>query len=84
MNLDNIVRAAIHPGIGIARVGNSQLEGENGYYIGPETIEPTSESTRDDNGAIKREAARFRIYGYNAAGQVVGELKDTDQEATYR
>ncbi|NES88941.1 LodA/GoxA family CTQ-dependent oxidase, partial [Okeania sp. SIO2B9] len=42
--------------------------------------EPTSESTRDDNGAIKREAARFRIYGYNAAGQVVGELKDTDQE----
>ena len=34
-----IVRAAIHPGIGIARVGNSQLEGEDGvveardYYI---------------------------------------------------
>jgi hypothetical protein len=29
---------------------------------------------RDSVGALKREAARFRIYGYNAAGLVVREL----------
>lgn len=31
-----IVRAAIHPSIGIARVGNSEDE----FYIGPEVLEP--------------------------------------------
>ena len=31
-----IVRAAIHPGIGIARIGNS----ESGYFIGPEVTTP--------------------------------------------
>ncbi|NUK13115.1 hypothetical protein HRW18_35195, partial [Streptomyces lunaelactis] len=29
---DNIVRAAIHPAIGVARVGNSQDE----YFLAPE------------------------------------------------
>ena len=78
-----IVRAAIHPGIGIARVGNSQLEGEDGYYIGPEVIDPDPKEPgfyRDDDGAIKREAAQFRIYGYNAAGHVVKEIKGTDTD----
>lgn len=68
-----IVRAAIHPGIGICRVGDSLTE----YYIGPEVTEPTplpTGSYRDASGALKREAARFRIYGYNAAGEVVREL----------
>ena len=62
-----IVRAAIHPGIGVARVGNSP----EGYYIGPEVLDPppmTPGELRDPQGALKREAARFRIYGYNAAG----------------
>ncbi|EGJ30931.1 MULTISPECIES: LodA/GoxA family CTQ-dependent oxidase [Moorena] len=75
-----IVRAAIYPGIGIARVGNSTAEGEEGYYIGPEVTDPDLKgvNNRDDSGAIKRQAARFRIYGYNAAGEVVKELKCTD------
>lgn len=67
-----IVRAAIHPGIGVARVGNSSAE--DGYYIGPEVTHSTQGDIRDANGAMKRQAARFRIYGYNAAGEVVGEL----------
>ena len=29
---------------------------------------------RDETGALKRQAALFRVYGYNAAGEVVGEL----------
>lgn len=70
-----VVRAAIHPGIGMARIGNSTVP--DGFYIGPEVVQPAptpSGGTRDAAGAIKREAARFRLYGYNAAGEVVGEL----------
>jgi hypothetical protein len=68
-----IVRAAIHPAIGIARIGDSA----HGYFIGPEVVDPSSlppDSYRDETGALKRQAARFRIYGYNAAGDVVSEL----------
>ena len=67
-----IVRAKIHPAIGMARVGNSPE-----HFIGPETIEPPSREKgfyRDSQGRLKRQAARFRIYGYNAAGEVVREL----------
>jgi hypothetical protein len=70
---DTIVRAAIHPGIGIARVGNSP----DGYFIGPEVVEPSATqqgASRDATGALKRQAARFRIFGFNAQGQVVREL----------
>jgi hypothetical protein len=68
-----IVRAMIHPAIGIARVGNSP----NDYFVGPEVIHPHGEAPgfyRDAAGALKRQAARFRIYGYNAAGVAVEEL----------
>jgi hypothetical protein len=68
-----IVKAGIYPAIGIARVGNSP----DAFYFGPEVPDPRPEAPgfyRDANGAIKREAARFRIYGYNAAGDVVAEL----------
>lgn len=76
-----IVRAAIHPGIGVARVGNSTAE--DGYYIGPEVTHPTQEHTRDAAGAIKRQAARFRIYGYNAAGEVVRELNSNNADVEW-
>jgi hypothetical protein len=72
-----IVRAAIHPAIGIARVGNSKAPGEQGYFVGPESpgAEPMSPGEyKDVTGALRRQAARFRIYGYNAKGEVVGEL----------
>jgi len=68
-----IVRAAIHPAIGIARMGNSPGE----FFYGPEVTEPAPQEPgfyRDSSGALKRQAARFRIYGYNAAGEVVREL----------
>jgi hypothetical protein len=68
-----IVYAVIHPAIGVARVGNSPDE----FFIGPEVIDPPPAPPgfyRDPSGALKRQAARFRIYGYNAAGEVVGEL----------
>jgi hypothetical protein len=68
-----IVRSAIHPAIGVARIGDS----ENDYYVGPEVVDPPPQPPgfyRDSFGALKREAALFRIYGYNAAGEVVSEL----------
>jgi len=74
-----IVRAAIYPGIGVARVGDA----ENAFYIGPEIVDaPPKEpsSYRDDSGALKREAAKFRLYGYNAEGQVVAELTPDNAE----
>jgi hypothetical protein len=68
-----IVRAAIHPSIGIARLGNSTDE----FFLGPEVPEPAPQPHgffRDSSGALKRQAARFRIYGLNAEGQAVAEL----------
>ena len=68
-----IVKAAIYPSIGVARVGNSATD----WYLGPEVPDPLplpAGSYRDSTGALKREAARFRIYGLNAAGIIVREL----------
>ncbi len=73
----NIVRAAIYPPIGIARVGNSTAAGEEGFFIGPEVPDaPTLPQGRykDAEGALKRQAARFRIYGFNEHDEVVAEL----------
>lgn len=70
-----IVSAKIHPSIGIARVGNSRKA--DGYYIGPQVTEPAPNPPgfyRDSSGALKREVAQFRVYGYDAAGRVVREL----------
>lgn len=77
-----VVRAAIHPGIGVARIGDAA----EAWYIGPEVVGPVPEAPgfyRDETGAIKRQAAQFRIYGYNAAGQVVRELTAENADITW-
>lgn len=74
----DIVRAEIHPGIGIARVGNSEE-----WILAPEVMRPaprTISQCRDETGAIRREAVRFRIYGYNEHGEVVKELTADDAD----
>ncbi|MGH6918229.1 MAG: LodA/GoxA family CTQ-dependent oxidase, partial [Geminicoccaceae bacterium] len=70
---DVVVRAAIHPAIGVARIGDSK----DAFFVGPEVVDPAPEPPdfyRDPTGALKRQAALFRIYGYNAKGEVVREL----------
>jgi hypothetical protein len=70
---NSIVRAAIHPSIGVARLGNSMNE----FFLAPEVPEPAPQPPgyyRDSSGALKRQAVRFRIYGMNAEGQAVAEL----------
>ena len=77
-----IVRAAIHPAIGVARVGNS----ESDFFIGPEVTEPQPSPAgfyKDRKGALKRQAARFHIYGYNGAGEVVAELTADNADITW-
>ena len=77
-----IVKAAIYPSIGVARVGNSLTD----WYLGPEVPDPLplpAGSYRDSIGALKREAARFRIYGLNAAGMIVRELTSANANITW-
>lgn len=72
-----IVRYAIYPPVGIARVGNSLRF--DGYFLGPQVPgEIPSPPYKDESGAIKRQAALFRIYGINSAGQAVKEITAAD------
>ncbi|MBV9116424.1 MAG: LodA/GoxA family CTQ-dependent oxidase, partial [Acetobacteraceae bacterium] len=70
---DCIVRAVVYPSIGVARVGSSATE----WFVGPEVTEPKPHAPgfyRDGEGALKRQAARFRLYGVNMQGEIVREL----------
>ncbi|ASS75848.1 hypothetical protein CIG75_13265 [Tumebacillus algifaecis] len=82
MTTKKIVKCAIHPAIGIARVGNSPDQ----YFIGPEVpgVTPSpSTGFKDEQGRIKRQGAKFRIYGLDSDGNVVRELSmnDTDVDS---
>ncbi|MEX2256084.1 MAG: LodA/GoxA family CTQ-dependent oxidase [Acidimicrobiia bacterium] len=74
---DDIASIAIHPAVGIARVGNSA----DSFHFGPEvpgTIARSKGGYKDASGAIARQAARFRIFGLDAKGRVVRELTEAD------
>jgi L-Lysine epsilon oxidase N-terminal/L-lysine epsilon oxidase C-terminal domain len=78
-----IVKAVIYPSIGVARVGNSPEE----FFVGPEVTEPPAEAGgfyRDDQGRLKRQAARFRVYGVDADGHIIKELSTSDSGADVR
>ena len=68
-----IAYCRIHPGLGIARVGDSEDE----FFIGPESPGHMAHPVggfKDRHGRIKRQAARFRVYAYNAADEPIAEL----------
>ncbi len=77
--LTNVASIKVSPGIGIGRVGNSDE-----YFIGPETpgVVPSPTTTgpngtttyKDSTGAIKPQAQRFRVYGYDSDGNCLGEI----------
>jgi hypothetical protein len=64
---------AVHPGIGIARVGNAL--GEDDFFFGPEVpgAGPRVEqgTFRNEKKELKRQAARFRIYATLKSGEIV-------------
>lgn len=69
----------IHPGLGIARLGNSPDE----FFVGPESpgaVPAPHGGFKDREGRIKRQAARFRVYAYDAGGRVLGELTADDAD----
>ena len=66
-----------HPAIGIARLGNSP----NGFFIGPEKPGVYSKPRggyRDAQHRIKRQAARFRLFGYDKNGKLVKEITSAE------
>lgn len=75
MDLASVAYCRIHPAIGIARVGGSPE-----FIIGPEVPDQQRPAPspkygfKDKKGQLLRQAARFRIYGYDKKGNVVGEL----------
>lgn len=82
IDLDKVAFCKIFPPLGVARVGDSVEPG--GYFFPAETpggkprlaaSPPDQQFTyRDASGAIRRQAARFRIYGFDADGKPLGEL----------
>lgn len=74
-----ITSVKIHPAIGIARVGNSPNE----FFIGPEIpgkYDAPPGGYKDAQCRVKRQAARFRIFGYDQNGALVQELTAADAE----
>ncbi len=68
-----IESCAVHPAIGVARVGDSP----DGWFLGPEVPGPPvvpDGGYKDARGRVKRQAARFRVYGYDRDGALVGEV----------
>ena len=81
--MTEIVRCVIYPGLGIARLGNSPDK----YFIGPEApgeLPQPAGGFKDAAGRIKRQAARFRVYGLDGAGKVVREVTADVGEVTWR
>jgi hypothetical protein len=80
----SIVRCAIHPAIGVARVGNAPADE---YYLAPEVpgraADPGPGGFKNDKGEVRKEASRFRIYGYDKNGNVVQEITADDAEITW-
>ena len=80
--LAGVVSVAVHPAIGIARVGNSA----DSFFFGPElpgSLPVAPGGFKDATGAIARQAARFRIFGYDAGGAVVQEITAADADITW-
>src|SRR3712207_3249086 len=81
--MDEVVRYAVYPCIGIARVGNSPDE----FFVGPEApgeVPRPEGGFKDADGRVKRQAARFRVYGLNEAGEAVREITANEAEITWR
>ena len=71
-----ITEIRIFPSIGIARLGNSPE-----FFIGPEipgNFMPPPGGYKDGRCRVKRQAARFRLFGYDANGSLVQEITAAD------
>ena len=77
-NNQTIHSVAIYPPLGIARIGNSSE-----YYLAsdvPGIVDKPIGGYKDAMGKVKKQVARFRVYGFKENGEVIREI--TAQEAT--
>jgi hypothetical protein len=68
----HVKSVAVHPGIGVARIGNAA--GEEDYFFGPEVPGAGPHAAggfRNASGGLKRQATRFRIYATLQNDEVV-------------
>src|SRR5436305_12163358 len=78
-----IASVAIHPAIGIGRVGNSR----ESFYFGPEVpgaLPHAPGGYKDAGGAMARQAARFRGLGLGRHGRRARELTAPEAAITRR
>jgi hypothetical protein len=76
-----ITRLGIYPPIGICRVGNSDE-----VFLAPEIpgLSPEPEGGfKDGQRKIKKQAQRFRVYGFDEQGRVVREVTSTTDQITW-
>ncbi|HEY0143987.1 MAG TPA: LodA/GoxA family CTQ-dependent oxidase [Thermoanaerobaculia bacterium] len=91
MNVNDVAFCKVHPAIGIARVGGSttaycigpEVPGEDRSApvvraMSPNDPPPPTKGYKDESGLLLRQAARFRIYGYDKQGNVLGEVQPGD------
>src|SRR5262245_15598637 len=72
----HITYCKIFPPIGVARLGNS-TDAERDHVLAPEVpgrVPDNGGGYKDAQGRVKRQAARFRVYGFNDRDEVVAEL----------
>lgn len=82
MDSQEICHVAIYPPIGIARIGNSPE-----HFLAAEqpgiSIVPNG-GFKDNQGRIKKEVARFRIYAFNHSGEVIQEITANEANIEWR
>jgi hypothetical protein len=79
MDLKQVAYCKVFPSIGIARVGNSPTE----FFVGPEqpgVVPDPPGGFRDAAGRVKRQAARFRLYAFDAHENLLGEVRGATTE----
>lgn len=83
IDVSKIAFCKIFPPLGVARVGDSVEP--DGYFFAPETpdgkprmavggVPDDAFTYRDGSGAVRRQAALFHIYAFDADGDPLGEL----------
>src|SRR5215467_12652639 len=66
----------IFPSIGVARLGNCPDDSPTDFYVGPEipgSVIVPANGYKDQQGRVRRQAARFRIFGWED-GNFMGEI----------
>jgi hypothetical protein len=81
MDNNKIDHLAIFPPIGIARIGNASE-----YFLASEVpgVEPKPPGGyKDAEGRIKKQAVQFKVYAFDKAGKVLGEITAKDSKINW-